>query len=77
MVLVPTLVRTMPRWQMVIVGACCLAIAAIVVGNVVIVAKLRESALNQVKPRILERRSFAVAAQASFRCNRSRWCSTR
>ncbi len=64
MVLVPTLARTMPRWQMVLVGACCVAIAAIVVGNVVIVAKLRQSTLSQVK-QILERRSFAVAAQAS------------
>src|SRR5579863_6197732 len=63
MALVPTLVRTMPRWQIVIIGACFLAIAAIVLANAVIVAKLREAALNQVSHE-LERRSFAVAAQA-------------
>ena len=55
----------MPRWQIVLVGACLLAIAAIVLVNVVIIAKLRESALNQVK-QVLERRSFAVAAQANL-----------
>ena len=65
MVLVPTFARTMLRWQIVLVGACCLAIAAIVVGNVAIVAKLRESALDQVR-QALERRSFAVAAQANL-----------
>jgi diguanylate cyclase (GGDEF)-like protein/PAS domain S-box-containing protein len=65
MVLVPTFARTMLRWQIVLVGACCLAIAAIVIGNVAIVAKLRESALDQVR-QALERRSFAVAAQANL-----------
>ena len=65
MALVPTFARTMLRWQIVLVGACCLAIAAIVIGNVVIVAKLRESALDQVR-QALQRRSFAVAAQANL-----------
>lgn len=50
---------------MVLVGACLLAIAAIVVANVVVVAKLRESALNEVK-QVMQRRSFAVAAQANL-----------
>ena len=65
MTLLPTLKRTMPRWQIVLAGACFLTIAAIVLANVVIVAKLRDSALNQVKL-LLERRSFTVAAQANL-----------
>lgn len=65
MLFLPRLGRTMPPWQIVLAGACFLAIAAIVLVNGVIVAKLRESALDQVK-HLLERRSFAVAAQANL-----------
>jgi diguanylate cyclase (GGDEF)-like protein/PAS domain S-box-containing protein len=65
MTFLPKLGRTMPRWQIVLVGACFVAIAAIVLANVVIVAKLRESALDQVK-HLLERRAFTVAAQANL-----------
>ena len=42
-----------------------LAIAAIVLVNVVIMARLRESTLDEVE-QVLERRSFAVAAQANL-----------
>ncbi len=65
MTLLPTLGRTMPRWQIVLAGACLLTIAAIVLANVVIVARLRESALDQVK-HLLERRSSTLAAQANL-----------
>jgi diguanylate cyclase (GGDEF)-like protein/PAS domain S-box-containing protein len=50
---------------MILLGACLLAIAAIVGANVVVVAKLRESALNEVE-QVMQRRSFAVAAQANL-----------
>ncbi len=65
MTLLPTLGRTMPRWQIVLAGACLLTIAAIVLANVVIVARLRESALDQIK-HLLERRSSTLAAQANL-----------
>jgi len=65
MTFLPKLGRTMPRWQIVLVGTCFVAIVAIVLANVVIVAKLRESTLNQVK-HLLERRAFTIAAQANL-----------
>ncbi len=65
MTFLPKLGRTMPRWQIVLAGACVLTIAVIVLANVVIVARLREAALSQAR-HLVERRSFAVAAQADL-----------
>jgi diguanylate cyclase (GGDEF)-like protein/PAS domain S-box-containing protein len=63
--LFPSPVRTVPRWRVILGGGCLLAIAVIVLVNVAIVVKLRDSTLNQVR-HLLERRSFAVAAQANL-----------
>jgi diguanylate cyclase (GGDEF)-like protein/PAS domain S-box-containing protein len=60
--LLPAFLRTASRVQTTLVGVCLLAIVAIVLANIVILARLRESTLSQVE-QLLERRSFTVAAQ--------------